>query len=107
MQQLKAIQDFIDKNNIKPSNCAYHTCRTKKNAKGEDTGQIRVLALKGEVNAHCEYVCPECGQYGYVQVEWKRPFYVKCKCGFKLSVAKMRQEFKKEQKAEQKAAKKK
>ncbi len=93
-----SIDDYIRENSLKPRDCLYHTNRSAKNARGEFTGKIRVLATKDNV-ARVEYKCPECGHEEYVEQQWKRPFYVKCsKCGFKISVPKMRQEFKKEMK---------
>lgn len=101
MTELKKIQEYVVKNNILPKNCNYHTQRSTKNSKGQITGKIRVLAFQGK--AMVEYVCPECASYGYLEQEWKRPFYAKCeKCGFKMSVPKMKQEFKKEQKKSKK-----
>jgi len=99
--EFKRIQEYVQKNNILPKDCDYHTQRSIKNSKGEATGKLRVLAIHG--NAMVEYVCPECEHYGYTEQEWKRPFYFRCeKCNFKMSVQKMKQEFKKEQKREQK-----
>ena len=95
--ELKKIQEYIEKNNILPKNCDYHTQISVKNSKGQVAGKLRVLAVNGK--AMLEYVCPECGNYGFVEQEWKRPFYTKCqKCSFKISVPKLKQEFKKEQK---------
>lgn len=100
MPELKKIQEFIVKNNILPKDCLYHTNRTAKNSRKQPTGKIRVLVPKSDGKARAEYICPECGFYGYTETEWKRPFSVKCeKCGFKISVPKMRQEAKKELKA--------
>lgn len=97
MPELKKIQEFVVKNNILPKDCLYHTNRTAKNSKKEPTGQIRVLVPKSDGRARCEYICPECGAYGYLETEWKRPFYVKCeKCSFKIGVPKLRAEAKKE-----------
>lgn len=101
MPELKKIQEYIVKHNIKPSDCLYHTQRTVKNSKKEPSGKIRVLVPKSDGKARAEYICPECGFYGYTETEWKRPFFVKCeKCGFKISVPKMRGKAKKEFKAE-------
>ncbi len=95
--ELKKIQEYVQKNNILPKDCDYHTQRSAKNSKGQPTGKIRLLALHGK--AMLEYVCPECGHYGYNEQEWKRPFYAKCeKCSFKMSVPKMKAEFKREMK---------
>jgi len=98
-KNLKKIQEFILKSGIKPTDCAYHTWRSVKNKQGKEAGKIRVLVLKSDNIARVEYICPECEHYGYVETEWRRPFYVRCeKCNFKISVPKMREEFKREQK---------
>ena len=95
--ELKKIQEFVQKNGILAKSCDYHTQRGTRNSKGQITGKIRVLALHGK--AMVEYICAECNSYGYLEQEWKRPFYAKCeKCGFKMSVPKMKAEFKKETK---------
>ncbi len=88
------IANFIKESKIKPKDCAYHTLRTL-----ENNGKIRVLVLKGEKIARCEYICPHCGYYGYEEKEWKRPFRVKCNaCGKSISVPKLLNEFKKKSK---------
>ena len=95
--ELKKIQEYVQKNSILPKDCNYHTQRSTRNSKGRISGKMRVLAIHGK--AMVEYVCPECGHYGYTEQEWKRPFYTKCeKCGFKMGVPKLRKEFKNEQK---------
>ena len=101
MAELKKIEEFIAKNNIKARDCLYHTNRSASNSKGEPKGQIRALVWKNDPkNARIEYQCPECGNYGYTETEWKRPLYTKCeKCSFKISVPKMRDAAKKEAKA--------
>ena len=97
MTELTKIQEFVEKNSINPSECIYHTQRTVKNKKGQATGKIRLLVPKSDGRARAEYICPECGSYGYQETEWKRPFYVKCqKCGAKISVPKMKAEAKRE-----------
>ncbi len=84
--ELKKIQEFIEKNNIKPSDCVMHTNRNL-----ENNGKIRVLVLKGESDAWVEYICPKCGHYGYTKKTWKRPFSIKCEnCGKLIRVQKMR-----------------
>lgn len=94
------IQDYIVKNNILPMDCAYHTWRDVKNAKKEIAGKIRVLVPKNSTVAMVEYTCPECKHAAYAEQEWKRPFAVKCaKCGFKMSVPKLKKEALKEAKA--------
>ncbi len=95
------IQDYVIKNNVKPSDCAYHTWRDVKNSNKEIAGKIRVLVPKGSTTAMVEYTCPECKHTAYKEEPWKRPFSTKCdKCGFKLSVPKLREEAKREMKAE-------
>ena len=92
------IQDFIIANNIKPKECLYHTNRSAKNARGEPTGKIRVLATKDNV-ARVEYVCPECMHEADAEQEWKRPFSVKCsKCGFVMKMPKLKDEIKRDKK---------
>jgi DNA-directed RNA polymerase subunit RPC12/RpoP len=94
------IQDFIIKNNVKPGDCVYHTWRDAKNSKKQPTGKIRVLVPPASATAMVEYICPECKFSSYVESEWKRPFSVKCnKCGFKISVPKMKDEAKREMKS--------
>lgn len=79
------ISKFIAGNNIKPSDCAYHTLRSLENG-----GKVRVLVWDENV-ARAEYVCPKCGFYGYSEQQWKRPFSVKCeKCGFIIKVPKLK-----------------
>lgn len=96
MHELKKIQEFVEKNGINPSQCIYHTQRSMKNRSGQIAGKIRVLVPK-DGRARAEYVCPECGSYGYQETEWKRPFSVRCeKCGAKISVPKMKDEAKRE-----------
>ena len=104
------IQDYIVKNNIKPKECGYHTMPDtkntksqptgkKKNAKGEPRGKIRVLVPPHSTTAMVEYTCPECKHAGYEEQEWKRPFKMKCgKCGFLMTVPKMKQEAKRDAK---------
>ncbi len=90
---MSKIQDYIIKNNVKSSECAYHTRRDVKNAKKQITGKIRVLVPKNSTNAMVEYTCPECKHSAYTEQEWKRPFFVKCdKCSFRMSVQKLKKE---------------
>lgn len=98
---MSKIQDYIVKNNVKPKDCVYHTWRDAKNKKGEPTGKIRVLVPPHSSTAMVDYTCPECKHTGYKEQEWKRPFSMKCdKCGFLLRVSKMKNEAKKELKAD-------
>ncbi|HDI06475.1 MAG TPA: hypothetical protein ENF39_00535 [Candidatus Aenigmarchaeota archaeon] len=90
--ELKKIQELIEKNNIKPSDCVMHTQR-----KLENNGRVRVLVLKNETEAHVEYICPKCGHYDYVRKKWKRPFSIKCKnCGELIRIQKMKTLIKKD-----------
>jgi DNA-directed RNA polymerase subunit RPC12/RpoP len=95
------IDEFVEKKKLLPRDLAYHTNRSIK-----PKGRIRVLVPKEDNLARVEYMCPECSGEGFVEQPWQRPFSVKCaKCGFKISVPKMKQQFKKEMKAEQAAKK--
>ncbi len=89
------IAEFIAKNNIKPADCAYHTNRSV-----EGKGSVRVLVLKSDNIARCDYTCPECGHKGYSEKPWKRPFSVSCeKCSRRITVPKLRDQIKKERKS--------
>ncbi len=94
------IAEFIKKNHIKPSDCVYHTWRQPLNKKKERAGNIRVIVWKKEApKARVEYTCPECGFTGYLETVWKRPFFIRCeKCGFRISVPRMKDEIKRERK---------
>ncbi len=98
---MSKIQDYAIENNIRPKDCVYHTWRDAKNAKLQPTGKIRILVPPKSTTAMVEYTCPECRHSAYVEQEWKRPFSVKCaKCGFKITVSKMKAEAKREAKAD-------
>ena len=95
------IQQIVESKNVLPKQTLYHTSRSALNSKGKATGKMRVLALKEDNIARYEYVCPECGKYGYSESEFKKPLFTKCQhCGFKITVPKMKQQFKREMKAE-------
>ena len=97
LMEMKKIQEFVDKNNILPRQCLYHTWRDVSGKAG--IGKIRVLVWKEDGKARSEYICPECGKYGYNESEWKRPFAIRCDhCNAKISVPKLKQQFKKEMK---------
>jgi len=101
---MSKIDDYVAKNKIRPSDCHYHTNRTVRNTKNQMTGTIRVLAAKADNIARVEYKCPECLHEAYAEQEWKRPFYIKCeKCSHKITVPKMREQAKKEAKADAKS----
>ena len=92
--ELTKIREFIQKNNIQPNDCTYHTQR-----KLGSNGKIKVLVINGE--AQVEYICPNCGNYEYLKKEWRKPFLVKCsKCGESIKVQKMKYLIKKERKME-------
>ncbi|MEM5826015.1 MAG: hypothetical protein QXL09_01150 [Candidatus Aenigmatarchaeota archaeon] len=96
-ENLNIIQKFISENKITPKDCVYHTNRPVKNSKDKYTGAIRVLVLKKDNIARCEYICPECKFHGYKETSWKRPFSIKCeKCGYLIRVPRMRDEIKRE-----------
>jgi DNA-directed RNA polymerase subunit RPC12/RpoP len=97
---MSKIDDIIRERSLKPHDCLYHTNRSVKGRSGGD-GIIRVLALHEDNIARCEYKCPECFHEGYTEQPWKRPFSVKCeKCGFRISVPKLRDQAKREAKLE-------
>lgn len=79
------ISKFIKENNVKASDCKYHTLRDLDN-----NGKIRVLVWNDNT-ARTEYICHKCGSYGYTETEWKRPFSVKCeKCATTIKVPKLK-----------------
>ena len=91
------IQDFVAANHILPKSCVYHTWRDVKNSKDEIAGKIRVLVPPQSSTAMVEYTCPECKHEAYKEEAWKRPFSTKCdRCGFRISVPKMKDEAKRE-----------
>ncbi len=99
--KMKVISERIKKEGLKPSDCVYHTWREPLNKEKKPAGSIRILVKKGETDAQCEYICPECGHYKSLKAEWKKPFNVKCfNCGFLIRVPKMKDQIKKENKAE-------
>jgi transcription initiation factor IIE alpha subunit len=77
----------------------YVTNRTMKNSVGEDKGRIRVIVKQGSDTAEVDYTCPECLFGGHMELEWKRPFSVKCsKCGSLMKLSKLKNEIKKDKK---------
>lgn len=98
------IESIIKEKKLKPSDCAYHTWRDLSNKKGEYTGKVRILVIKGEDKARVEYKCPMCFYEGYMETEWFKPFAFNCKkCSHTIKILKLREEFKKDQKKAQKA----
>lgn len=96
------IDEIIREKALKPKDCTYHTNRLALNKKKQSAGKIRVLAL--EETAHVEYTCPECENESYKEQPWKRPFSVKCeKCGFRITVPKMKDQAKREMKGDNQA----
>ena len=87
------IAKIISDKNLRPADCTYHTLRNL-----ENNGKIRALVIKGENTVHVEYVCPQCGHYGYNTQEWKTvskgakyKFETKCeKCGSAIKVPKLK-----------------
>ncbi|MFH0837355.1 MAG: hypothetical protein V1870_04455 [Candidatus Aenigmatarchaeota archaeon] len=106
MTELNKLEKFIQDNKVLPSQCAYHTWRDALNKESKKTGKMRIVVLKSDNLARVEYLCPECGHYGYQELPWERPFSFKCeKCSFNVKVPKMKEQFKREMKAANKAAK--
>ena len=103
MSEFKKIDEFVQKNNILPRDCAYHTWRDALNKENKATGKMRILVPKSDNIARIEYICPECNKYGYLEIAWKRPFSYKCQaCGFLIRVPKMKEQFKREMKQKKK-----
>ncbi len=90
---LDKIEKLITGKNLKPADCDYHTLRILENG-----GKIRALIIKGEKQAHIEYICPQCKHEGYKMQEWHQVsksalyrFETKCdKCGFTIKVEKLK-----------------
>lgn len=106
MADFGKIQKLIVEKNIGPSESDYHTQRTLENG-----GKIRVLLIKGEDEAHVEYICPYCGHYEYLKVNFSVPkkslknlFSVRCKaCDRLIKLQRLKHQVAKERKAEEKA----
>lgn len=79
----------------------YISNRTVANRAGQENGSLAV-AVKADADvADVRYRCPECQHQEQRQQEWKRPFMVKCRsCGFVMRLPKLRNQMKKEKKAE-------
>jgi len=73
--------------------------RTLKNSREEEKGKMRVFVKVDSDVAETNYRCPECGFEEHVEIEWKRPFSVRCsKCGFVMRLPKLKDEIKREKK---------
>ena len=84
------IAEKVRKGELSASALLYHTCRDVQGKSGKK-GSIRVLVLKTDNIARTEYICPECGHHGYIELEWKRPFSVKCeKCNATIRVPRLK-----------------
>ncbi|MBI5332772.1 MAG: hypothetical protein HZB65_04315 [Candidatus Aenigmarchaeota archaeon] len=106
MTELNILEKFVQENSILPSQCAYHTRRDALNKAGKKAGKMRILVLKADNIARVEYICPECSHHGYHESQWQRPFSFKCnKCNSTIKVPKMKEQFKREMKAVNKAGK--
>lgn len=80
------IGNIITDRKLTPKECAYYTLREL-----PDGGKLRVLVIKGESQAHVEYICSKCKEYGYKMETWKRPFQFKCdNCGATIKVPKLK-----------------
>jgi ribosomal protein S27E len=60
------IQKIISEKKLTPKDCEYHTLRNL-----ENNGKVRVLVMKGDKTAYIELICPYCGNYTYVEQEYK------------------------------------
>ena len=95
--KLEKIGNFINEHGITGKDILYHTWRKLKNRKGEETGELRILALKEDGMARIEYICPYCGEYGYQEEVWRRPFSFKCQhCGKTIRVPRLKDQVKRE-----------
>jgi len=98
------ISKIISDRKMRMADCGYHTLREL-----EGGGKVRALVIKGEKNAHIEYVCPQCKHEGYKVQEWKNVskaamyrFETKCdKCGLVIKVPKLKGGKKKKKKEEE------
>ncbi len=97
--KLEKIGKMIEEMGITGSDVLYHTWRKVKNRKGEEKGELRILALKKDGMARVEYVCPYCEKYGFKEETWRRPFSFKCDhCGKTIRVPRLKDQVKREMK---------
>ena len=79
----------------------YITTKPLQNSEGKGTGRIRIIVLKGEDEAHVDYVCPQCGFSEKKNEPWKKPFRMKCtRCNFLIKISSLRAEIKRERKVD-------
>jgi DNA-directed RNA polymerase subunit RPC12/RpoP len=85
------------------------TTRELKNKNGQMTGKARIIKLKEEDKAMVDFSCPECGHAEKREEAWQEPFVigkgankkmnVVCKkCGYRVTILKMKKEMQKEKK---------
>jgi hypothetical protein len=80
-------------------NYKYITNRVLLNKAGQETGNIAVMVPNGTDMARIRYRCPECSHTHQGEIEWKRPFSVKCSgCGVVIKLPRLKDEIKKEKK---------
>ncbi len=84
----------------------YITTRELENNKGQTTGKIRIIKLKGENGASVKLKCPECGFEESRKETWSEPFVngagkkqsfsIKCKkCDYSTKLLKLKKQLKK------------
>ena len=89
------------------------TTRELKNKRGEMKGSVRILKLKEEDKAMVDFTCPECGHAEKREEVWQEPFVtgsgankemnaVCKKCGYRVTILKMKKEMQKEKKDKKK-----
>ncbi len=84
----------------------YITTRDLQGSSGQNSGKIRILKTKEENEANIQVTCPECGNNEQRKEAWTEPFVtgtgankkfnLSCnKCGFKMTMLKLKKEAKK------------
>ena len=70
----------------------YVTNRTFANKVGDESaGKIKAFVKSDSNTLEGEYKCPECGNEGSINHEFKRPLCVKCeKCGLSMKLPKLK-----------------
>jgi len=85
------------------------TTRELQNKSGEMKGSARILKIKEEDKAMVDFTCPECGHSEKREEAWQEPFVigkgakkkmnVVCrKCGYSVTILKLKKEMQKEKK---------